>query len=393
MEHGFQFEVAVTDAGSSARAGQLHTPHGTIATPVFMPVGTQATVKTLTSADLHALNAPIILGNTYHLYLRPGSDLIAHMGGLHRFMGWDGALLTDSGGFQVWSLSGKRSIDDDGVTFRSHLDGSAHRFTPERAIAIEEQLGADIIMAFDECSEIGASHGYATVAMERTHRWLERCVAAKTRDDQVLFGIVQGNIFEDLRIASARFVREQAVFGCAIGGLSVGEPKATMYGMLDVTVPHLPSDRPRYLMGVGSPEDLVEGVRRGVDMFDCVLPTRLGRHGAVWTRDGRINLLNAAWKVDDRPVDDACDCYTCKHHSRAYLRHLFHSKEALGPRLASVHNLRFLTSLMEQMRQAICEHRFGTFYEGWIERFQAVDERTRVAQRAAFHTARERQHA
>ncbi|MBA3948240.1 MAG: tRNA guanosine(34) transglycosylase Tgt, partial [Herpetosiphonaceae bacterium] len=301
------FSLEHTDRLSWARAGQLTTPHGVIPTPVFMPVGTQATVKTLTATEVRDLGAQIILGNTYHLYLRPGSQLIAELGGLHHFMGWHGPILTDSGGFQVWSLSGQRQIDDAGVTFRSHLDGSQHRFTPEHAVHVQEQLGSDIMMAFDECSEIGASHDYAVKALERTHRWLERCVAARSRTDQMLFGIVQGNIFSDLRIESARFVAEQPVDGCAIGGLSVGETKDVMYAMLETTTAYLPPDRPRYLMGVGAPEDLLEGISRGVDMFDCVLPTRLGRHGSAFTLDGRINLLNARWAHDERPIDTDCE--------------------------------------------------------------------------------------
>ncbi len=279
------------------------------------------------------------------------------------------------------------------MTFRSHLDGSSHRFTPEHAVRVQEQLGADIIMAFDECSEIGADHGYAVKAMDRTHRWLERCVAAQTRPDQALFGIVQGNVFADLRVASAQFVAAQPVVGCAIGGLSVGESKAVMYEMLEITTPHLPADRPRYLMGVGAPEDLLEGVARGVDMFDCVLPTRLGRHGAAFTRDGRINLLNARWSRDARPIDDDCDCYTCQHHTRAYLRHLFHAQETLGPRLATIHNLRFLVRLMDQSRAAILADQFGSFAAAWLARYQPASEAVRVAQRAAFERARELQHA
>ena len=390
-ESGFRLEY--TDHLSGARAAQLVTTHGVVQTPVFMPVGTQATVKTLTAREVHDLQAQIILGNTYHLYLRPGSELIASLGGLHRFMGWHGPILTDSGGFQVWSLSSQRRIDADGVTFRSHLDGSQHRFTPEHAITIQQQLGSDIMMAFDECSEIGATHDYAVAAMERTHRWLERCIAAHSRLDQLLFGIVQGNIFPDLRIASARFVAEQPVAGCAIGGLSVGEPKDVMYAMLETTTAYLPPDRPRYLMGVGAPEDLLEGISRGVDMFDCVLPTRLGRHGAAFTRDGRINLLNARWARDERPLDADCDCYTCRHHTRAYLRHLFHAQETLGPRLASIHNLRFLIRLMEQSRAAILAGAWTSFRDEWLARYQPIPAAVRAEQRVAFQRARERNHA
>jgi queuine tRNA-ribosyltransferase len=387
------FTLEHTDHESWARAARLMTPHGVIRTPVFMPVGTQATVKTVTATEVRELQAQIILGNTYHLYLRPGSDLIAELGGLHRFMGWHGPILTDSGGFQVWSLSGQRRIDDDGVTFRSHLDGSQHRFTPEHAVHIQEQLGSDIMMAFDECSEIGATHDYAVRALTRTHRWLERCIVVRSRPDQMLFGIVQGNIFPDLRIESARFIADQPVDGCAIGGLSVGEPKDVMYAMLETVTAHLPTGRPRYLMGVGAPEDLLEGISRGVDMFDCVLPTRLGRHGAAFTSTGRINLLNARWARDERPIEEGCDCYTCRHHTRAYLRHLFHAQETLGPRLATIHNLRFLIRLMEQSRAAILADRFVQFRDEWLVRYRPVSEPVRVEQRLAFQRARERDHA
>lgn len=387
--HLFHFQLEQVDPATGARAGTLTTPHGSIATPVFMPVGTQATVKTLTSDEVAELGATIVLGNTYHLYLRPGSDVIAELGGLHRFMSWPGALLTDSGGFQVFSLGATNVIDDEGVTFRSHIDGSLHRFTPERAIAIQEQLGADIIMAFDECAPYPTTYDYARRAMERTHRWLERCVAAKTRCDQALFGIVQGSVFADLRRESAQFVAAQPVPGFGIGGLSVGETKAEMYETLALTTAELPADRPRYLMGVGSPEDLLHGVSRGVDMFDCVQPTRLGRHGAVWTPDGRINLLNARWARDPRPIQEDCDCYACRRYSRAYIRHLLRAEELLGARLATIHNLRFLVRLMEQARMAIVEHRFAAFRDAFLERFQPVSEAVRAAQRAAFGRRKE----
>lgn len=386
----FQFELAHRDATTGARAGVVRTPHGEIATPVFMPVGTQATVKTLSSHEVAALGAPIILGNTYHLFLRPGSDLVAEMGGLHRFMNWPRAMLTDSGGFQVFSLGATNKIDEDGVTFRSHLDGSLHRFTPERAIAIEEQLGADIIMAFDECAPYPTTPEYARAAMERTHRWLVRCVNAKTRPDQALFGIVQGSVYPDLRRASAEFIANQPVAGFGIGGLSVGEPKPEMYETLALTTAELPHDRPRYLMGVGSPEDLLEGVARGVDMFDCVQPTRLGRHGAAWTPTGRINLLNARWARDERPIEQGCDCYTCAHHTRAYLRHLFRAEESLGARLATIHNVRFLIRLMEGARLAILENRYAEYQERFLQHFRAVPDSVREAQRAAYGRRKER---
>ncbi len=355
-----------------------------------MPVGTQATVKTLESREVAELGAQIILGNTYHLFLRPGDELLAKFGGLHRFMNWTRPILTDSGGFQVWSLGDRRVIDEDGVTFRSHLDGSQHRFTPERVMQIQANIGADIVMAFDECSAYGVSHDYARAAMERTHRWLERCVAAQRRSDQALFGIVQGNFFGDLRQESAAFVAAQPVAGFGIGGLSVGEPKTEMYELLRTTTAVLPADRPRYLMGVGSPEDLIEAVRRGVDMFDCVLPTRLGRHASAFTPSGRINLMNARWAEDERPIEEACDCLTCRSYSRAYLRHLFRAGETLGARLATVHNVRFLIRLMEQTRAAILDDRFDIFSAEFLASYQPVPEQVRADQRAKSGQHRDR---
>ncbi len=387
----FQWTCAHTDEQTGARAGSLHTPRGAIATPVFMPVGTQAAVKTLASAEVAELGAEIILGNTYHLFLRPGDHLLERFGGLHRFMNWRRPILTDSGGFQVWSLHDQRTIDDDGVTFRSHLDGSTHRFTPERVMEIQARIGADIVMAFDECSAYGATKAYAEAAMDRTHRWLERCITAHNGTSQALFGIVQGNVFPDLREQSAAFVAAQPVSGFGIGGLSVGEPKTEMYGILATTTAALPTDRPRYLMGVGSPEDLIECIDRGVDMFDCVLPTRLGRHGAVWTPTGRINLLNARWSEDDHPIEQGCDCLACRHYSRAYLRHLFRAEEALGPRLASLHNVRFLIRLMQQARQAILEDRFASFRDDFLRTFAVVPESVRAAQREKYGRRRERE--
>lgn len=373
-----------------ARAGSLATPHGKVSTPVFMPVGTQATVKTLTSHEVMALGASIILANTYHLYLRPGSDLIAQLDGLHHFMNWPHAILTDSGGFQVFSLSKTNIIDDDGVVFRSHIDGGQHRFTPERAIAIQQQLGADIIMAFDECAPYPCTYDYARVAMERTHRWLERSVAVKIRPDQALFGIVQGSVYPDLRRASAAYVADQPVAGFGIGGLSVGESKPEMYETLALTTADLPVDRPRYLMGVGSPEDLLEGIAHGVDMFDSVLPTRLGRHGAAWTPAGRINLHNARWARDDQPIEVGCDCYACVNHSRAYIRHLFRSDELLGPRLATIHNVRFLIRLMEGAREAIIGGCYASYRDAFLQGFQGVPDAVRAVQRGAYGRRKER---
>lgn len=344
-----------------ARAGRLSTPHGELYTPVFAPVGTQATVKSITPSNLVDLGASLILANTYHLYLRPGDDLLAEMGGLHKFMGWPGPILTDSGGFQVFSLSKNRVIDDDGVTFRSHIDGSTHHLTPEKAISIQENLGADIIMTFDECAE-PYDKIYSQQAMDRTHIWAERCLEVKTRSDQALFGIVQGGIFEDLRVQSAQFITGLDFPGNAIGGLSVGETKSEMHSMLEIMDQVLPEDKPRYLMGVGTPEDLVNGISRGVDIFDCVLPTRLARHNAAMTRFGdRLNLVNASFAKDQLPIDEECHCYTCRTFSRAYLRHLIIAKEMLSATLISIHNLHTLITLANDIRQAIIIDEFNDF--------------------------------
>ncbi|HSL29554.1 MAG TPA: tRNA guanosine(34) transglycosylase Tgt [Anaerolineales bacterium] len=351
------FEFTITAHEHRARTGVLTTPHGELLTPVFAPVGTQATVKTLTPVHLKEIDASLVLSNTYHLYLRPGDELVRDMGGLHQFMQWHRPMLTDSGGFQVFSLAQTRKIDDDGVTFKSHIDGSTHRFTPEKSIAIQENLGADIIMAFDECSDPN-DYAYTRLAMERTHRWAERSLRAKRRADQALFGIVQGGVQADLRAESARFIASLDTPGIAIGGLSVGESKEEMHAALDVVTPLLPEDKPRYLMGVGTPEDLINGVRRGIDIFDCVLPTRLARHHSAFAPEGRLNLMNAAFARDERPIDAACDCYTCRTFTRAYLRHLIVAKELLAGTLISIHNLRALIGLMEDIRKMISE---GTF--------------------------------
>jgi queuine tRNA-ribosyltransferase len=355
----FEFELLARDG--RARAGVFHTPHGDLETPVFAPVGTAATVKAVTPAQLHEVGASLVLANTYHLYLRPGDDLVAEMGGLHRFMNWPGPMLTDSGGFQVFSLNERRKIDDDGVTFKSHIDGSTHRFTPEKSIAIQENLGADVIMAFDECAP-PHDRAYSERAMARTHAWVERCIQARRRSDQALFGIVQGGVFADLRRRSAEFIAGLDLPGCAIGGLSVGESKVEMHAMLDVTLPLLPEDRPRYLMGVGMPEDLLEGIRRGVDIFDCVLPTRLARHNAAITRSlGRLNLVNAGYAHDESPIDPLCACYTCQNFSRAYLRHLVVAKEMLAATLIAIHNLFTLIHLAKDLRSAILAGRLEEF--------------------------------
>lgn len=377
----FEFQIQTHDTVTAARTAVFHTPHGAIATPCFAPVGTQATVKTLAPDDLTALGASLILANTYHLYLRPGSELVDRMGGLHRFMAWSGPILTDSGGYQVFSLAHRRKVDADGVTFRSHLDGSLHRFTPEKVMTIQAQLGADIIMVLDECADPLDRH-YNEAALQRTHSWAARCRAAHARADQALFGIVQGGIFPDLRIASAHFLRELDFPGYGIGGLAVGETKADMYATLDVTVPCLPIDRPRYLMGVGAPEDIVEAVARGVDLFDCVLPTRVARNGGLMTRHGRLNLRNAQYADDPRPVEEGCTCYGCRTFSRAYLRHLFKAGEILALRLATLHNLHFMLRLMDEIRQTIRTGSFAAFRDTFLSNYHLSDQTMRHRQMA-----------
>jgi queuine tRNA-ribosyltransferase len=367
----FSFELHARDG--RARAGVFHTPHGALHTPVFAPVGTQATVKSVTPVQLAELGASLVLSNTYHLYLRPGDDLVAEMGGLHRFMNWPNPILTDSGGFQVFSLANARKIDEDGVTFKSHIDGSTHRLTPEKSIAIQQNLGADIIMAFDECAT-PYDRPVIEHAMSRTHRWAERCLHAKTRPDQALFGIVQGGVFPDLRAESAGFIASLGFPGHAIGGLSVGETKSEMYETLDQVVPLLPEDKPRYLMGVGTPEDLIHGILRGIDLFDCVLPTRLARHNAAMTRTGRLNLVNAAFARDPLPIDPQCGCYTCRSYTRAYLRHLILAKEMLSATLLSIHNLYTLVHLAGEIRQAILEQRFSRFAAEYLKNLETSNE-------------------
>ncbi len=363
----FTFDLIAKDG--QARAGVFNTPHGDLLTPVFAPVGTQATVKAVTPAQLEELGATLILANTYHLYLRPGADVIAELGGLHHFMQWQHPILTDSGGFQVFSLEQMRKIDEDGVTFKSHIDGSIHRFTPEKSIEVQQNLGADIIMAFDECAP-PYDRAYSERAMQRTHQWAERCLRAKTRRDQALFGIVQGGVFPDLRQQSADYLTSLDLPGYAIGGLSVGETKVEMHAMLEIVHGILPEDKPRYLMGVGTPEDLINGIRRGVDIFDCVLPTRLARHSAAMTFSGRLNLLNAAYARDAQPIDQNCQCYTCRHFSRAYLRHLIVAKEMLAATLISIHNIFTLQELVRQARRAILEQRFAAFASDFLQQYQ-----------------------
>ncbi len=366
----FKYEVIKVCSQSGARVGKLTTPHGVIDTPVFMPVGTNATVKSLTPDHLKSIGSSIILSNTYHLYLRPGHEIIRKAGGLHKFMSWDRPILTDSGGFQVFSLSNTRKVNDDHVEFRSHIDGSKHIFTPEKAVDIQQALGSDIMMAFDQCTASGITHGESREALERTMSWLDRCHKHKTREDQCLFPIVQGNMFADLRRESIERILPYAQCGFSIGGLSVGEPKPVMYEMLDVLKPYYPDNMPRYLMGVGSPDCLVEGVMRGIDMFDCVLPTRMARNGTAFTRDGNLTVRNAKYKEDFSPVDPECDCYCCKNFSRAYIRHLLNAGEILGGELLSIHNLRFLIKLMEDIRDAIMNDRFGDFYTEFTSRYE-----------------------
>lgn len=366
MQGKFSFELTARDG--RARAGVFHTPHGDLLTPVFAPVGTQATVKAVTPAQLQELGASLVLSNTYHLYLRPGDELVAEMGGLHQFMNWPNPILTDSGGYQVFSLAEIRKVEDEGVTFKSHIDGSLHHLTPEKSISIQENLGADIIMAFDECAP-PYDRDYNEVALRRTHSWAERCLQAKKRGDQALFGIVQGGIFPDLRARSAEFIASLGFPGHAVGGLSVGETKEEMNAMLEIVDPILPADKPRYLMGVGTPEDLINGVMRGIDIFDCVLPTRLARHNAAMLpTGGRLNLVNAAYARDHAPIDETCDCYTCNNFSRAYLRHLCIAKEMLAGTLLSIHNLRTLVRLSQEMREAIIQRRFEAFVSDFFAR-------------------------
>ena len=346
---------------TGARAGRLHTPHGSFDTPMFMPVGTQGTVKTLSPEELHTMGAGVILGNTYHLFLRPGHEIVKKAGGLHRFMNWDGAILTDSGGFQVFSLGALRKISEEGVAFRSHHDGSKQFLSPEKSMEIQMALGSDIAMAFDECTPYPADYEYACRSMRLTTRWAKRCQAVHNREDQALFGIVQGGMYADLRQESAEQLVAMDFPGYAIGGLSVGEPKPLMYEVLEQTVPFLPQNKARYLMGVGTPDCLVEGVARGIDMFDCVFPTRVARNGTAITSQGRVVIRNAAYIEDFTPLDPECDCYTCRNYSRAYLRHLIRCDEIFGLRLMSLHNLHYLIKLMHQIRTAIIEGNYPEF--------------------------------
>jgi len=360
------FQLIAKDPGSQARLGSLTTTHGRIDTPIFMPVGTQATVKAMTPEELTEVGSQIILANTYHLYLRPGHDLIERLGGLHRFMHWDGPILTDSGGFQVFSLGELRKISEEGVKFRSHIDGSAHFLTPELSIAIQGALGADIAMCFDECPPYPSPYDYLEKSLALTTRWAQRCKKAHTRKDQALFGIVQGGMHPELRRESARQLMEIGFDGYALGGLSVGEERSVMHDMMHACSDILPEDQPRYIMGIGAPEDLIEGINAGFDMFDCVMPTRNARNGALFTSFGRINIKAAIYAEDTGPIDPACGCYVCRNYSRAYLRHLYRSNEILASRLNSWHNLHYYLDLMARARAAIAEGRFAAFRKEFL---------------------------
>jgi queuine tRNA-ribosyltransferase len=370
MTSPIRYELIKTDKQTGARLGRVHTPHGSFETPMFMPVGTLATVKTMSPEDLESMGAKIILSNTYHLWLRPGEDIIKEAGGLHKFMNWDGAILTDSGGFQVFSLSDMREITEEGVHFRNHLNGDKLFLSPEKAMQIQNALGSDIMMAFDECPPYPATHEYMKASVERTSRWAERCLKAHDRPDvQGLFGIIQGGEFEDLRKLSAQDLVSLDFPGYAVGGLSVGEPKDIMNRVLEFTTPLMPSNKPRYLMGVGSPDSLIDGAIRGIDMFDCVLPTRIARNGTCMTSSGRLVVRNAKYARDFGPIDEKCDCHVCRNYSRAYIRHLIKCNETFGFRLTTYHNLYFLLKLMEQVRNAIREDRLGDFKEEFFEQY------------------------
>jgi queuine tRNA-ribosyltransferase len=375
---------------NNARAGELITPHGTVPTPVFMPVGSQATVKTLTPEEIKNIGLRMVLANTYHLYLRPGIDVIKKMGGLHKFMAWDGAMLTDSGGYQIFSLAPLCRVSDDGVTFRSHIDGSEHFITPELAVQYQEALGADVIMVLDECPAYGDSLEKVQKAVARTHQWAERCQKAQKHRGQALYAIVQGGTFSELRRQSAEYLTALDFAGYAIGGLSIGEPKETTLTMTEETAAFLPEKKPRYLMGVGSPEDIVEGIAMGIDIFDSALPTRVARNGALFTRHGRRNIRNAAFSRMDKAIDSDCDCYTCRTFSAAYLSHLFRSEELLAYRLATIHNLRFISNLIQKIRSAILDGTFNAFRDNFLSGYRPADEQTRFEQKQKWLRARAR---
>lgn len=365
-----KYELKHKEKTTNARYGILHTNRGSFETPMFMPVGTQATVKMLTPEELKAVNSAVVLSNTYHLWLRPGEDVVAAAGGLHKFMNYDGPMLTDSGGFQVFSLADTRQIKEEGVHFKSHIDGGALFLSPEISIGIQEKLGSDIAMSFDECPAYPSTYEYMKNSVERTLRWAQRGKDVHTREDQSLFGIVQGGEYEDLRRHSAIETVKMDFDGYSIGGTSVGEDKDTMYRMIDYAIAYLPEDKPRYLMGVGDPVDILEGVERGVDMFDCVLPTRIARHGNAFTRNGKMNLKNAKYKMDFSPIEDECDCYACRNYTRAYIRHLLIADETLGGRLLSIHNIRFLIKLTEDIRENIKNDNYKEFKKTFLDQYK-----------------------
>lgn len=375
------FNLIKTCIRTEARIGELVTSHGVVQTPVFLPVGSQATVKTLTPHEIRGIGFNMLLANAYHLYLRPGASLIEELGGLHNFMGWDGAILTDSGGYQVFSLAGLRNINDEGVSIRSHIDGSQHFITPEHAIKIQQSLGADIIMVLDECPPSDADFNQVRRAMNRTHLWAIRCRKAHQRKEQALFAIVQGGVFPKLRQKSVEYLTSLDFHGYAIGGLSLGEPKYVTWSIIKKTVPLMQQDKPRYLMGVGSPEDIVEAVSRGIDILDSALPTRVARNGALFTRLGRVNIKNTMYRKMDKPLDLECNCYSCKNFSAAYLHHLFRCSELLALRLATVHNLTFLSNLMMDIRKAILNDTFASIKEEFLKNYKPTDEQMRISQK------------
>lgn len=377
---------------TQARAGELTTPHGTVQTPVFLPVASQGTVKTLTPQEVKDIGFSMILSNTYHLYLRPGIRAIEKAGGLHKFIGWGGAILTDSGGFQIFSLARLRKVSDEGVIFRSHIDGSEHVITPELAIQYQEVLGADIIMVLDECAAHGSFED-ARRAMERTHLWAERCLKAKRNSTQALYGIVQGGAFPELRQQSAEHLKSLDFPGYAIGGLSIGEAKQVTWEIVEQTTQWLPENKPRYLMGVGSPEDIFEGVARGIDIFDSALPTRIARNGSLFTRTGRVNIRNAGFSQMPEPVDPDCQCYTCRTFSAAYLHHLFDTRELLAYRLATIHNLAFISQLMQEIRDSILSGSFATFKDEFLSAYRTTDEQIRMKQKEKWLKSREQREA
>ncbi len=382
------FHLIRTCPDSKARAGELKASYGIVPTPVFMPVGSQATIKALIPEELKDIGIPMVLANTYHLYLRPGITVIEEMGGLHKFMNWDRAILTDSGGYQVFSLAPLRQVSDNGVLFRSHIDGSQHLITPELAIQFQEALGADIIMTLDECPAHDGSFEKIRRAMDRTHRWAERCQKAQRRNDQALYAIVQGGILPQLRHQSVEYLTSLKFAGYAIGGLSIGETKRVTLDITEETATLLPEDRPRYLMGVGSPEDIIESIARGIDMFDSALPTRIARNGAIFTGQGRHNVYNAVYSRMEQPVDPDCDCYTCRTFSAAYLHHLFKCNELLAYRLATIHNLTFTNNLMRKARQAILNGTFSSFHDSFLADYKATDEQIRLSQKQKWLQSR-----